>query len=805
MYIKAIDKARLFRVARRTLLATLIAATFNVAHAADEIKVDIAAQPLSSALTKFAEQSGIKVQIPAALLAGKNAPRIEGNLSPRQALDKLLSGSGLRYQFVSTDAVKIDAASAANVTRMSTIEVQDAAEKGYTAKRASSGTKTEVAIHETPVSIQVIPREVMDDQQVIGVKDATKNVSSVLPSTYQFYEAYTIRGFDTGTDVYRNGLRQPSFSDQQTANVEQVEVLKGPAAILYGRIQPGGMVNVVTKRPRAQPYYSLQQQVGTYDLYRTTADATGPVTDDGAMMYRVNFAYQTNESFVDFLSNKNTFIAPSLTWRPSNRFELNLELEYQRREYVHFGTNGGGVPAIGNRPANLPRSRYIGNPSIAVNFPNEQNRDFAGFDGNYAINDNWNLKHRFGYTAVDYLTHYAGARALNETTGILTQSLQGAFQDRKSYATNLDLSGKFSTGEIHHQLLLGIDYFGLKQNYHGLGLSPIVIPLPSIDIFNPVYSDISTLVNSTPDNSYFIRKEYWTGIYFQDQMRVGEKWHLLAGGRFDDASHGTGSNYVIGGSLENAWKALVLRNDKAFSPRLGLLFQPAPWLSVYGNYVGSFGTNNGVSATGEAFDPQKAKQYEAGTKSELLDGKLTATVALFEITKTNVLTRDPNNPNFSIPIGEARSRGVEFDVSGRIGRNWSVISNFTYDRAEITKDNRGNQGKILPGVPGRSGSIWAKYDTGNATEGLSFGAGIFLRGQRQGDTPNTFQLPGYGRVDALLAYRFKAFGGKLMTAQINVQNLLDKTYFDHGGSGGTRLNTYYGEPRTITGSLRIQF
>jgi iron complex outermembrane receptor protein len=685
------------------------------------------------------------------------------------------------------------------------IEVKGSIESGYVTKRASTATKMDAQIHDTPVSIQVIPREVMDDQQVISVKEAAKNVSSVLPSHYQFYEAYTIRGFDTGTDVYRNGLRQPSFSDQQTSNVEQVEILKGPAAILYGRIQPGGMVNVVTKRPLAQPYYSIQQQVGSFGLYRTTLDATGPVTDDGTLLYRFNAAHQTNDSFVDYVTNKSTFLAPTLTWRPSAHFELNMEYEHQRRTYVHFGTNGGGVPAIGNRPADIPRERYIGDPSISVNNPNRQDRDYLGFDWSYAFNDQWKLKHRFGYTAVDYYTHYAGARALTEATGVLTQTLQGAFQDRKSYATNLDLIGEFSTEGIQHQVLLGVDYFQLKQNYAGLGLSGINIVVPPINIFNPVYGNNSALVSTTPDNSFFVRKEHWTGIYFQDQMKIGNKWHLLLGGRFDDASHGTGSHYVVGGSLGTAWSRLVMRNDKSFSPRVGVLYQPVPSLSLYGNYVESFGTNNGVSASGQPHDPQKARQYEVGAKSELLDGKLTTTVALFDITKTNVLTRDLANPAFTIPIGEARSRGLEIDVSGRIDRNWTVIGNLTYDQAEITKDNNGNQGKILPGVPARSGSIWAKYDTGSATQGFSFGAGVFLRGQRQGDTANTFQLPGYGRVDALLAYRFKEFGAKLVTLQVNVQNLFDKIYFDHGGSGGSRLNSYYGEPRTIIGSVRLQF
>lgn len=794
---------------RRTPIALAVAAALSLCavplHAQSaKLELQQAAQALGPALDALAAKTGARLLYSPEAVKGKQAPALAGSLSAEEALSRLLAGSGLTWTRSADGAYAIKAAAAEKVAELAAIEVKGSTESSYASWRATTGTKTEVPLHETPVAVQVVPREVMDDQQVISVKEAAKNVSSVLPSTYQFYEAYTIRGFDTGTDVYRNGLRQPSFSDQQTANVDQVEILKGPAAVLYGRIQPGGMVNVVTKRPLDQAYYSVQQQVGSYDLLRTTADATGPVTADGSLLYRVNFARQTNDSFVDFVTNENTFVAPSLTWRPSNRFELNLDYEYQRRTYVHFGTNGGGVPAIGNRPADIPRSRYIGDPSIAVNHPNRQDRDYIGFDWSYALNDKWKLKHRFGYTTVDYHTHYAGARALNETTGMLTQSLQGAWQDRKSYATNLDLVGEITAGEVRHQLLFGVDYYHLKQNYAGLGLGPTVISIPSINIFNPVYGDNSSLVESTPDTSYFVRKEYWTGVYFQDHMRFGDTWHVLVGGRFDNASHGTGSDYVVGGSLATAWSRLALRNDKSFSPRVGLLYQPTPWLSLYGNYVESFGTNNGISASGEAFDPQKAKQYEVGVKSELLGGRLIGTLALFDITKTNILTADPNNPTFRIPIGEARSRGVELDLAGRIGQHWTVIGNLTYDEAKVTKDNSGLQGMLLPGVPARSGSLWAKYDTGG-NEGFSFGAGVFLRGQRQGDARNTYQLPGYGRVDAMLAYRFKAFGSKLATAQLNIQNLFDKVYFDHGGSGGTRLNIYYGEPRTVTASLRVRF
>lgn len=687
------------------------------------------------------------------------------------------------------------------------VEVIAAPEKSYAAKDATSATKTDTPIHDTPVAIQVVPRVVMDDQQVINVKQAARNISSVMPSSYQFYEAYIIRGFDTGTNVYRNGLRQPSFADQQTANVEQVEILKGPAAVLYGRIEPGGLVNVVTKKPSATPYSSIQQQVGSWDFYRTTADATGPLNGDNTLLYRFNAAYQNNHSFVDYLDNENLFIAPSLTWRPSDKLEFNLDLEFQRKEYVHFGTNGGGVPAVGNHPADLKRSTYIGNPSISVKNPNEQDRDYLGFDWSFAFNDSWSLKHRLSYMDVDYTTHYAGARAFNETTGVLTQSLQGAFQNRRSLGTNLDLTGKFQTGDIQHNVLLGVDYFRLKQYYYGLGLGSTVVPITSINVFNPVYTDISSVVDTTPDNSYFVRKEYWRGFYFQDQMKFGDKWHLLLGGRYDDANHGTGNNSVIGGSIAGAWQRLAMRHDSAFSPRVGLLYQPIPAISLYGNYVESFGTNNGVDAAGKAHDPQEARQKEVGIKTEMLNGKLTTTLAAYEITKTNILTRDPNNLLVTIPIGEAQSRGIEFDVAGKIGDHWSIIGNMAITSTEVTKDNSAIniQGNRLAGVPLRSGSIWATYNGTSDNKGWSYGAGIFLVDQREGDGRNTYQLPGYGRVDAFLSYKFQALGAKTATAQFNLNNVLDKKYFDHGGSNNSRLNSYYGEPLNIMGSLRLEF
>lgn len=237
---------------------------------------------------------------------------------------------------------------------------------------------------------------------------------------------------------------------------------------------------------------------------------------------------------------------------------------------------------------------------------------------------------------------------------------------------------------------------------------------------------------------------------------------------------------------------------------MGLVYQPWPWLSLYGNYVESLGANNGRSASGEPFDPETAQQYEVGVKAELWEGRLFATLALFDLTKQNILTPDLSTPDptDSIAIGEVRSRGIELDAIGQIDEHLSLIAAYAYDDIEITKDNRGNQGHRLPAVPLHAGSLWARYDfDGDPTQGLNLGAGVYVRGQRQGDNANSFQLPGYARLDAFAAYRWK-LGPSYLTAQVNVTNLLDKTYYDRSNN---RLNIHAGEPLTVLGSLRLEY
>lgn len=773
-----------------------------------------AQQPLATALQDLAKQHNLSILFDAENLRGKTAPPVSGNLPAREALDNLLASSGLQAREIEPGRFSI--VQAPTTMKMPEITVKAGTEnpnspynKSYTRSNATTATKTDTPIMKSPVSVQVIPRAVMDDQQAISVGDALKNVSGVQLGSYTFYDGFNIRGFDNNQSNYRNGLLQPFITNLETANLDRIEVLKGPAAILFGRIEPGGMVNLVTKRPLDMPYYSVQQQFGSYDLYRTTVDTTGPILGNRSLLYRFNLAYKDNNSFRDFVSAEHLFVAPSLTWRPNNRFEANIDLEYQKDTWVEDGSDGG-IPAIGRRPAPIPISRYLGDAHYNRAFPNKQDRILVGMDWTYRFNENWQLKNRFHYLNTDYHQRILWAGGLQADNATLDRGIWHTQFDRVNYGTNLDLTGHFNTGFLEHKVLVGFDLY----RYHSsplpgaayFGTSPTGLAIPSINIFNPQYNfDYRTFLNIAQE--IHTNKEFnnWYGVYFQDQITLWNKLHIMGGGRQDWAHYG------------NNWNdPAVFQTDRTsyFSPRGGVLYQPWQWLSVYGNFVDSLGLNNfGRSASGP-LPPQVATQYEAGFKTAFFDQRLISTFSFFHITKQNVSAIDPNNPLFNIAIGEVRSQGFEMDITGQVTDNLNIIATYAYIDAEITKDlgmndndpsfgvTPGNRGNRLASVPRHSGSIWATYNfTDENLRGLKIGSGVFVRGEREGDNANTFQLPGYARWDASIGYEFRRNGFRI-TPQFNVYNILDHEYFDNSSFRG---NIRPGIPFTVLGSIRLEY
>jgi iron complex outermembrane recepter protein len=649
---------------------------------------------------------------------------------------------------------------------------------GYQAYDAAVA-KTDIPIFDLPISIQVVPRKVLDDQQVIRLEDALKNVSGVFQAFNNgFGETdFGLRGFRQLV-VYEDGFRVPGMGSQETAHLERVEVLKGPAAALYGRIEPGGLIHQVTKRPRATASYALRQQFGSFDLYRTTLDATGPLTKDSTLRYRLNIAHENADSFRDFVDRVGLFVSPVVTWNIGARTQVSFDYQYRLRD----NPSDRGIPIVNGRPAPVPISRYYEEPGISA-VETESHR--GGFLWSHAFKDHWVLRHRFKADR-DQLDgqRIEPGRVIDGRT--LTRTARDRTQDTDTYFTTVDLTGEFRTGPIKHRVLTGLDYYDTETILGG----GAIVPYADIDLFEPVYSGVRPVFPALPESA---RRQDWFGLYFQDQIDLLENLHVLGGGRYDWAS--TEESQSVTGPAQSA-------EDRAFSPRVGLVYQPTSWLGLYGSYTESFGAmaQFGRSRTGEAFRPETATQYEAGLKADLLDGNLTATLAFYHLTKQDVLTPDPVDPDFSVQIGAARSRGIELDVSGAPTPGLDLIASLAYTDTEITKDDV-DQGNPLAAVPEWSGSLWAVHTHQEGPlRGLRLGAGIFAADARPGNNAGTFELPGYVRVDLLAGYEWP-IGSTRLTAQLNVENVLDQEYF----KSPIFISAVPGAPRTLLGSIRIEF
>lgn len=802
---------------RRAIMGTLLAAMIQTAYGEavnGKAHFDIPAQPLNKALLTFGKQSQQQLIYSTDIAENQHSHALQGDYEIPEALDILLSdtplqavateGGTLSVQrkaaglYNSSDALPAVTVSATAARSNAFAEPEDRTH--YNLPNASSAMKTDTPILETAQSIQVVPRALMDDQQVISLEDAMKNVVGLEQNIGNTFSNPTLRGFGGDSFLFRNGLRQGSQADVETAQLSRVEVVKGPMSGLYGRIQAGGLIDMITNRPEEEARYSLQQQFGSFSTYRTVLDATGPLLADKSLLYRLNFVYKANNSFRDYVNADHIFVMPSVTWQPNDDFDANINMEYQHDNYVY----DSGVMALNTSPLKVPISTFYGDGVASQANPYTLDRVLFAYDWNYHFNADWKLTNRFSFNKFDYTlnTIYPYTAAANGRT--YTTRLLSYFLPSYSYTTNLDLTGHFDTGFVNHSTLLGYDYYRYQQtNDPGLNVNPLP---SSIMPPNSVYSPYNNLPFNLPSYQATTLPNFssqqissWNGLYLQDQMKLWDQLQIMIGGRFDWATSGSANG---GGKPLDSF-SIPTSGLNAFRPRFGLLYQPVEWGSVYANYIESIGPSNGISAQGQAFAPQTGVQYEVGAKTEFFDKRLLTTLALYSITRSNTLTPDPRNPLYSIAIGQARSNGLEFTVQGEVTKNISLYGGYTYDAAKITQDNSGNQGKMLPNVPLNAGNLWAKYAFDNdVLPGLNLGTGVFVVGNRQGDVGNTFQLPGYAHWDANASYTFEEFGGKI-TTQLNVYNILNQTYYTN--ATGSNLWVTPGAPLSFLGSVRVEF
>ncbi|WP_020484258.1 TonB-dependent siderophore receptor [Methylomonas sp. MK1] len=817
MTLKQTFSGGLFGHASALVLGAALAVSGTAVAESASRAFSIPAGSLSTALNRLAESGGLQLVYDTAITEGLQSKGLSGNYTPEAALQHLLGGSGLSYRIAENGNILIErpalnykqdptALPAVNVVgkASSSFDGEDPYNTDYMRPNAITATKTDTPLMQTPMSVKVVPQQVLKDQQVITVDQALSNVSGATSGaggTGTFF----LRGFGN-YNIYRDGfLNQSQWSHtEDLANVERVEVLKGPGSILYGRSEPGGLVNFVTKQPLDTPYYSLRQQFGSFDHYRTNIDASGPLTANKDLAYRFNLGYQSNHSFQEFGGNERLFVAPSLRWNISDKTVSTFKLEYSDIKE----TGNGTVPLMGNRPAPIPRSRNLGDSW------NLQEDEYVmlSFNTEHAFNDNWKLRHRFNFSN-HQLTMSGqfpdGNWAPVAANGDITRSFWAQNLDGKDYQHNffnaLELTGKFNTGVLKHTLLVGGDYYraDARATMHGFsGFST-----DTTNIYNPVHLANAWTVPPEQVNTQNYTLP-WFGLYAQDQVELPHNVHLMGGLRYDSAEISTS-----GGTPDSIVYSPTTSEDRV-SPRGGVVWQPIPEVSVYGSYTENFGAANTLNQ-GIPLPPQTAQQWETGIKTELFDGRFMATLAYFDLKKQNLPMQ--TSPLTTKAIGSAESRGIEFDFSGEILPGWNVIGAYAYTPfAKTTKDaataydadfnavgiNAGNTGLRLNNAPKHNGSLWTTYElqTG-ALQGLKFGAGMKALSQREIGYNESAQAPGYATVNLMASQAWQVSKSKI-TAQLNVDNLLDKTYTASIYSYGP---TYYGAPRTFMGAIKIEY
>lgn len=667
-------------------------------------------------------------------------------------------------------------------------------ETGYSVPSATTGTRTDTPIRDIPQSIQVVPRQVIEDQGVTRVSDITRNVSGVVATTGPsgVGEQFTIRGFGGNDSAgagneYRNGFRTLDLGSFNSSNIERVEVLKGPASVLYGQIEPGGVINFVTKQPLDRPYYSGELEIGSYAFYKPSLDISGPLTQDERLLYRFNIAYENSDSFVDFVDREIFQISPSFTYEIGDNTKLSLSYEYLSEN----GTNNPGLPR--NPIAfDLPRNLFLGEPGDTV----DNEAQSLNLDLEHRFSENWQLRSRFAWQSSSFKREAHRIGRNPEEDGTLDRFFQSDLANRnEGYSIQTDLIGKLKTGSIDHQLLFGVEWLRYDL-LDDTGFATV----DSINIFDPIYGSPRPTVLDQGASTFSSSSDS-IGLYVQDQVTLLPNLKLLVGGRYefiDESSQfqdlDVDGTTPIGEVIEDSF------SNEAFSPRVGIVYQPIEPVSLYASYSRSFVPNNVFTITGELIEPTRGTQFEAGVKAEFLDGRLSATLAAYQITKTNVASLDPNdlNEEASIAIGKIRSRGIEFDLAGEPLPGWNIIASLFFNESVVRVGDPDNSpvGDTLINAPASGASLWTTYEiqTGDM-KGLGFGVGVFYVGDTQAELPNTFVIPSYVRADAAIFYKRTNW-----RAGLNFKNLFDTTYYTSQGAA-----IYPGDPFTVLGSVSVEF
>ncbi|WP_133645136.1 TonB-dependent receptor [Paraburkholderia flava] len=682
------------------------------------------------------------------------------------------------------------AATATAGTTLPAISVTSTVDRrSYDAGKSNTATKTSMSLIEVPQTVNVIPRALLDEQNATSLQDALRNVPGLGFSVGDGQrDQVTIRGFNAITDQYVDGIRDDALYYRDLSNVERIDVLKGPAAVLYGRGSAGGIINRVLKKPQANPEQSVGVSLGTEGERRGDFDLGWNAND--AARFRITGAAENSNSFRNQFQLNRQAIAPSAQFRIDRDTTINLEFDYlhDRR------TSDQGLPAYLGRPVNVPIQTYYGSADAASSSYNDISAKSATASLDHRFNDSLSFHaavraYDFSLERKNYATYEPIKTAVNP---VVTLDQSTRFRQDHGVDSLFELTQKTTLFGMKHELLYGVE-LSQQQKFDTLYSRTKVA---TYDLFNPQLVTIPGMPAGLTPKTNASTVLGLAGVYAQDLISLTEHWKVLAGVRFDYLQQ-TRRDYT-------AAQINLDRTDRNWSPRVGLIYEPLDWVSLYASYSQSFSPladtliSNGAVANGSTLAPQKTSAFEIGSKFDIA-GRASASVALFDMKQTNQQIADPSNPSFSLPIGTQRSRGLELGLTGEIAPKWSVYAGYTYMNGSVDGSPQASaSGLILkdntPGLmPRHSASIWLKRDL---PYGFYAAGGAQFQSARYTSASDAVTLPSFVTFDLGAGYH-----GKKVDVTLTLDNLFDRKYFI-AAHGNADMFNMPGAPRTLTATAR---
>jgi iron complex outermembrane receptor protein len=791
----------------------------QLAQAGEATRLSIAAQDLNGALLAFAEATGLQLFYEVDKLRGLEADGLQGRYTPDRALEQLLAGTGLTYSFSGDGEVRIaqadgDADGGDGPAQLGPITVEAESEDpygpadGYKADRSATATRLDLALENTPVPVQVVPRDVLDDTEATRVEDALE-LSAGVQKTNSFgnqSDGFLLRGFDAtfAEDGVASGGAGASVTGQRdSATVERVEVLRGPAAALYGEGSPGGIVNVISKRPQPDRFFEFDSSVSTFERYRQTFDGNLSFGSDAQLQTRLSGAGEYFDSYRDHVEGYRTVLAPAVTFAPTDALEVRFRSEYLRNEQPF----DRGIPIDDDGDPLAGSEDYFGDPDDGDNV-NENGR--TQLEAAYEFADGWTARVSGGWTYNSLEGRSTEPRAIAPFSlppAVLGQPVvegdtifrvtRDRDQETNILTGRTELSGSFTTGPIEHETLVSFEARRINDDRDFTQTSLFGQP-DLVSISDPV---IDTPDQTPTQISNFEDEVDNYALLASDRLTLWEDLDILAGGRFDIVEQTQTAETNTGVTVTDV-------DERAFSPTLGAVYSPVSWGSVFARYAESFEVNTLSDASGRPLEPREGESIEGGIRVNVPKTDLRATLTLFDIDLENVPEGDPLTPTAVATSQE--SRGVELTLQGEVTDGLSLIGSYTYTDAEITDLPGGPDGVTPQGVPEHAASLFASYAFQDSRlKGLKLRGGVTYVGERPNSVQTTTNTPfgavmiggkeldPYVRFDVGAAYAISDW----LDASVRIENLFDTDYQRPGVPGFALPEP----PRTFSASLSLKF